>query len=404
MAKLPTPLLPAGISPGLRCWLLAVVVVITLAAGVDPKGYRFHNEVERLPDGPGLRFGRFGRVHTEPFVTPEQAAVFNDAGFTLEIALAFTNNPSGGYRFLASFHAGEDWDQLVIGQWHQHFIVMNGDDYSHRRRLPRISADASAHSNGPILLTITTGARGTRLYIDGKMAATMDGLRLTIPAAPDRGRLVLGNSVHANNPWHGDVLGFVAFRGTLAADQVASHYVHWRDAGNFNFGKGADPHLLFTFEAHAVDRELNRGSAKADLNIPPRLVALGSRALATNSIHGAADESLMQDMIVNLVGFMPFGFALAFVLVAPGRSIGMLILRVTATGFIFSLSIELAQAWLPSRDSSLLDLTLNTGGALLGAGCVAAIQTRIGARQNPGSGKGERRESGSPTTSGSERR
>ncbi|HSH15477.1 MAG TPA: hypothetical protein VLD18_05545, partial [Verrucomicrobiae bacterium] len=42
--------------------LLLVVVLITLWAGLDPKDYRFHNEVDWLPDPPGIHFGKYGRV------------------------------------------------------------------------------------------------------------------------------------------------------------------------------------------------------------------------------------------------------------------------------------------------------------------------------------------------------
>lgn len=75
--------------PSSKTWcrgLLLVVVLITLWAGLDPKDYRFRNEVEWLADRPGLRFGKYGRVQTEPFLIRAQAAELNRGGFTLELA------------------------------------------------------------------------------------------------------------------------------------------------------------------------------------------------------------------------------------------------------------------------------------------------------------------------------
>ena len=92
-----------------------------------------------MTDSPGMRFGKFGRVHTEPFIPAGEAAILNRDGFTLETALSMNRNAGGNFRFLASFHAGEDRSQLVVAQWRGYIIVMNGDDYSHRRRSPRIS-------------------------------------------------------------------------------------------------------------------------------------------------------------------------------------------------------------------------------------------------------------------------
>ena len=39
----------------------------------------------------------------------------------------------------------------------------------------------------------------------------------------------------------------------------------------------------------------------------------------------------------------------------------------TLTGFALSLTVEIVQAWYPARDSSLLDLALNTLGMAAGA-------------------------------------
>ena len=357
-----------------RKCLLAAVVLIILAAGLDPKEYRFHNEVTRLADRPGLRFGRFGRVHTEPFISPERAAALNRAGFTIELAMSLTNSASGDFRILASFHAGDDRSQLIVGQWRQHFIVMNGDDYNNRRRRPRISADASAHPEGPIHLLITTGPAGTQLYLDGKAASAKANLRLTMPAEPNRGRLVLGNSVHANNPWRAEIHGFAAYSGTLTRDQVGAHFARWQQAGDFSFAQTDDPLLLYTFARDDGAKVLDHGALKVDLKIPTLLVALGTRALATLHFRKGIDRSLALDMIVNLIGFIPFGLALAFVGKEAARSRWRMILRITAVGFLLSLFIEITQAWLPSRDSSILDLLLNTAGTFLGAGLWALRQ------------------------------
>ena len=99
--------------------------------------------------------------------------------------------------------------------------------------------------------------------------------------------------------------------------------------------------------------------------IPPRLHALGRRFLQGSLATSTPSHSLTLDTVVNFIGFMPFGAALAIVLRprAPRR----IILITLFIGFALSLTIELTQAWMPSRDSSLRDLLLNTAGAPLGA-------------------------------------
>jgi hypothetical protein len=350
--------------------LLAAVVAVTLVAGLNPKGYHFRNDVTWERDPPGLRFGRFGRAHTSAFLTPDQAAILNRDGFTLEIACSRTNDPVGGYRILASVHAGEDRSQLVVGQWQQHVIVMNGDDYSHRRGLPRISADTSRQVGEWMLLTITTGSGGTRLYLNGEEAAANRNLRLTVPAEPQQGRLVIGNSVRANSSWLGGVSGFALYPRVLSPDDATRHADAWRERGNLAFAWTEDPFLLYAFDEGSGMAVRDLSPRHIPLEVPTRLVALGPQAFAPPFRDVEYNRSYVSDVVVNLLGFIPFGFAFAWFLGSRSRSKRSVILRTVVAGLLLSFVIELAQVWLPSRDSSMLDLLLNTLGTLLGAWCI----------------------------------
>jgi hypothetical protein len=69
-----------------------------------------------------------------------------------------------------------------------------------------------------------------------------------------------------------------------------------------------------------------------------------------------------RDMLLNLLGFMPFG---ALLMLLYGRRLS--IPQVIAYGALLSLSIELLQVGIPRRHPSLMDLILNTVGTGLGA-------------------------------------
>lgn len=74
------------------------------------------------------------------------------------------------------------------------------------------------------------------------------------------------------------------------------------------------------------------------------------------------------DLILNVLLYLPLGFCLVLALgVRLHRA--LMVIVATALGALLSLSIELAQSMLPTRVSSLLDLSLNTAGSLLGATC-----------------------------------
>ena len=78
--------------------------------------------------------------------------------------------------------------------------------------------------------------------------------------------------------------------------------------------------------------------------------------------------SFIVDTIVNLIGFIPFGFILFATLIRVGGAFEKHgVLMTVAFCFLVSLALEILQAWMPSRSSSMLDLVLNTLGGWMGA-------------------------------------
>jgi glycopeptide antibiotics resistance protein len=81
------------------------------------------------------------------------------------------------------------------------------------------------------------------------------------------------------------------------------------------------------------------------------------------------------DVVVNVAGFIPFGFffALWFSL-APG--VARPRLMALFLGFTISLAIETLQYFLPTRDSSMTDLLTNTMGTAIGVAWYRPIPMR----------------------------
>ncbi|AYH42169.1 VanZ family protein [Azoarcus sp. DN11] len=72
------------------------------------------------------------------------------------------------------------------------------------------------------------------------------------------------------------------------------------------------------------------------------------------------------DIVINVLGFMPFGFVLAPALPQRiGRAAGIALATLIAA--LLSFSMELTQNFLPTRVPSNIDLACNTTGAFLGA-------------------------------------
>ena len=343
--------------------LLAAITLFMLWAGLDPKGYRFRNEVDWVENGGGLRFGRFGRVETEPFLSREQAATLNAQGFAVELTFEPPRKWDSGFRVLASFHSGTDASQLIIGQWREHLILMNGDDYSHVRRTPRITADTTPFLPGPLTLVINRTTNRTSLFLNGELISASPKLQLALPATPDPGRLTLGNTVNASLPWRGVIREFALAGRPLDAAEIRARAKMPTNAPQ----PPRDELLFYHFAQGSGVTVVNQGSLPAPLTIPTRLYALGHRFLA-GSLAAATPRNLLAiDSIVNFIGFMPFAAVIVILLHAARSGPLRAVLLATLASLLLSFTIELAQAWMPPRDSSLRDLLLNTAGGCLGA-------------------------------------
>lgn len=342
--------------------LLAAITLFMLWAGLDPKGYRFRNEVDWADNG-GLRFGRFGRAETEPFLSREQAANLNAQGFALEVVFEPQRNWDSNFRVLASFHSGVDATQLLIGQWREHLILMNGDDYSHARRTPRITADLSTFPAGPITLTINKSTNRTSLFLNGELISMSPKLRLALPAAPKPARLTLGNTANATLPWRGVIRQFELIDRPLSLAEIRAR----NRASNTAGVPVAGALLRYRFDAGRGTTVSNQGSLPVPLTIPARLYALGHRFLVGSLAATTPRTFLAIDSVVNFVGFMPFGAAIVILLQAARQGPIRAVLLATLASLLLSFTIELAQAWMPPRDSSLRDLLLNIGGGFTGA-------------------------------------
>lgn len=84
----------------------------------------------------------------------------------------------------------------------------------------------------------------------------------------------------------------------------------------------------------------------------------------------------VEDMIVNVLGYIPFGFVLVAALPRRWHPLAAM-LAATLLGSLFSFAIETTQNFLPTRVSSNLDIGCNALGTLIGALAGALVGRRL---------------------------
>jgi len=320
-----------------------------------------------VSESPGIKFGKYGIAYTEPFFEAIQNNISGPSGFSFEISLKPKKHEEGGFNFIIALHNGKDSDQLLMAQWRTHIIFMNGDDYNYKRRMKRISVDTATLPTKDFFISVTTGKEGTKIYFNGQLLREKKDLKLKIPNEGMKARLILGNSVYGRNSWNGTVYGLAFYQYELTPQRVSLHYDQWLKEKNFSFVKKENPYLLYLFDGNNSLRYLDHSGRNNHINIPSRMKILKKKflGLPTNLFNYTSVP--IQDVILNLIGFIPFGFILTATLIRLDGSIGKHgQLMAVIFGFLLSLTIESIQSWAPARDSSILDLILNTFGTLIG--------------------------------------
>jgi hypothetical protein len=338
--------------------LTASMLMLILYSGLHYKGDSDTNDVFWLEDQAGIRFGSHGIVHGQGI------ARSTDGALSISLALRSGNTDDRHFRLLLLLHGGDDDKQLAIGQWRSWLIIMNGDDYNARRRRARIALDV-LQPHRERFVTVTSGDDGTTVYIDGKRAQTKKSLRLEVPAAGGETQLVLGNSIYGRHPWEGHIYGLAFFDRILPEKDIARHFAQWQRLRRFAFALSEKASGSYLFDEGRGRQVTDQTGGHHNLKIPEKMTILSKEFLTAP--FGPDQRRLYQDMIINIMGFIPMGFLLSALLCHANRHhiTERLVLAMLACGIV-SLSIELAQAWIPTRSSHLLDWILNTLGAGVG--------------------------------------
>ncbi|MCB2141156.1 VanZ family protein [bacterium] len=354
-------------------WLILFVamVVVAIFFGLRPKAWFILNDVQWLPDERGIRFHGSGIAYVEDLRLDRRLS--NPGSFTIEMIVSPERTARRGSSPLLVLHDGADNRQLVILQYHQSLIIMNGDDYNHRQRRIRIVGRDVLSPAEKQHVVVTSGEQGTHLYVNGIRAAGRKNWRLSIPNQAKPLQLVIGNNIHAKRGWTGSLHGLALSKEAISADLAMRRHDGWAAGKNFKYLKASDTLLSYTFEEKSDHAFFDKSGGNHPLKVPVHLKALQKTFLALPGKDFHLNQPVFKDMLINVLGFIPIGMVFYVFLQRFFGSNGKFhLLAALALCVLLSISIEIAQAWIPNRSSSLSDWMLNTLGGWLGAAGIRA--------------------------------
>jgi len=344
---------------GLSAICVSVLCAI-LAVALWPFNPYPKNRVTWLNDENGISFGGRGVILSSgAFELPGPEGI---TSASLELWL----EPAGenGSTNVLAFSSPESPVQFRLRQSFDSWLFLHQIlDRDHRSRTAGLWIEHAAHSKKQRFITITSGPQGTTVYLDGFAVKTSPSFRL---AGKDlSGQLILGSSPVRYDTWLGKLRGLALFHHELTASQVAGHCQAWTD-GQFEVIRHDHPVALFPFNERAGKIVHNQVASGPDLNIPESYDVPYKPFLEVPWKEFYPNWAYLQDILINIVGFIPLGFFFCAAR-ARGRPAWKAVIVTIVLGATVSLAIEILQAYLPTRNSGMTDLFTNTLGTGIGA-------------------------------------
>lgn len=338
-----------------------IVLGITLSAGLWPFSFHTRNDVLWRPQQGGLYFGSTGMAISNGKFATTRTNAADGCSIELWIEPAVT------------------WDSSTILSFYEPGIAprvqvrQSGDDVvftSYRAGEGTVVAqrnlfvDHALRKDERVLVTLTSIGERLNIYINGVLKRSARSRKMQ--ASDFNGTLIVANAPKGNFSWRGTFRGLALYDRALPAAEVNENYDLWQKNRGRIGRKAAAPLALYLFDERSGERLHNVGREGPDLEIPTTYFIFEPSFLVPFWKEYQPSWDYAKDLAINVLGLVPIGCCLAALLAwinGPRRSL----LYATLLGFCISLTIEILQAFIPTRSSGTTDLITNTSGAAMGA-------------------------------------
>ncbi len=364
---------------GIICFLITAFILL---AGLWPLNFNPVNKVEWLRNEKGIRFYGQGIIYNADLSYGTPQSPYQNNSMSIELWIRSRVYSGRSISRILSLYDGRD-EKFFIGQWGSHLILQSKiRDLNARETWREIGVDKALTKDTDRFVTITSGPEGTAIYLDGILAKSFPRFVPIIENRKTPGYLILGNSATGDQYWTGDLLGLAIYNRSLASGQILENCRAWKEKGLPPLSGKEGLIALYLFDEQAGAMVHNHISNDGHLQVHDRFQLLRKTVLTSPWKDFRMKRSYFKDVAINIAGFAPFGFFIAFFLLKATALTKMQIYSLTVVlGGGISLIIELTQAWLPTRSSSLTDLICNVLGTILGITVLHITRTSVTTRR-----------------------
>ena len=341
---------------------LIFITMLMIFFGLKPKGFRIINTAEFSAKDSALLMGRRGILLTQQ---NSNSSISLYPAFSFEMKLFFPPKLARIKQTIINLRLKGDNAQISLYSW-RNYITLERIDYGFfSDQVLELSAEIDTSTQNVQIVISSDKTKGTKIFVNRCLKAFSTNF-FPMKRIDTLTQIVLGNSLSGQNPWRGKLYHFninnywidsittTNHNSTQNPHQIIRDYQNY--IGYYDFTRGIE------------NQYKNKGIGLGTIYIPRYFIIAKKQILQPPWKDIRLNISTAVDMIVNYLGFIPFGLFLGLYLFMRGDWFRKYFLQTTmVTSTLLSLFFEIVQVFIPTRCSQLYDVILNTGGAAHGA-------------------------------------
>ena len=221
---------------GLICLVITAVIFL---AGLWPFNFSPENKVRWLQDQNGVQF------YGQALIFTQLPAPYPLHPFSVELWLQPTTEESSHIGHIFSILDEQGSETFFVGQWRSHLIL--GKGIHGKKTYREIGIRDVLKKGDKRFVTITSGADGTNIYVDGILLKSSPRFHLFSMNEKPSGKILLGNSPTGGEYWTGNLLSLAIYDRVLTGEEVFKHFPQHFQRSERMIRKGKRALSLSTF-------------------------------------------------------------------------------------------------------------------------------------------------------------
>jgi VanZ family protein len=347
---------------------LSSFILILFIIGLWPFNFFQLNMVSQDTVG-GLCLNRPAIVYTE--IPPEKLLALKE--FTILLCLSSALSDSRNFATIFGYSLDDEHFNFMIVQWRNRLVFklntvgMKGGIY--------FAIDNFFVKDKKVWIAIVCDGNKLSCYQDGEIKGEKITGPLNFSNWVSTYPLVIGSQSTGKSFWKGNIYSIGVFNQPLAQKEIKGLPIHAEEFSSLIY-------YSFTDSSGSTVTDHGKGQP-ANLKIPQYFRPYKRILLEKLPTSFNYYRHNLSDLIINIIGFIPFGFLLSIYLTRKGLNLGSTLILCMVFGFTISLTIEVVQAFLPSRSSDMIDIVTNTLGTAIGFFVCRLKQPRVQLTSSP---------------------